>query len=83
MSDKSYIGTGRQREGSYMIEVMIDLDALLMADTFELRGKRYVKCTVAKRWKPSEKGATHNVFLPEKERQSYNDRLIDDQERQE
>jgi len=83
MSDTIYIGTGKQRSGSHSIELTLRLERILSAETFEVNGATYIKCIVAKRRVVSTYGHTHTVFVPEPDRYDRNDRLIDEQERQE
>jgi len=83
---KTYFGNGKQARGSETIEITLNVDellGLLHDNSFEVHGKCYLKAIVAKRMKPSEHGHTHTVYVQERERQSYNDRLIDEQERRE
>lgn len=80
---KTYIGNAKQRPGSEYVVITLDINAVLNAESFEVGGKTYVKCILAKRVRTDDYGNTHTVYVPEPERGSYNDRLIDEQERQE
>lgn len=83
---KTYFGNGKQDRGSETISITLNVDELLEVIAehgFEYNGNRYLKAVVGKRWRPSDHGHTHTVFVQELERQRYNDRLIDEQERRE
>jgi hypothetical protein len=86
---KTYIGKGRQREGSALIELSFDVNQLLSeavdASATSRNGRTFVKCTMARMRQPDNYGNTHTIWFEQREEASerYNNRLIDEQERRE
>lgn len=71
---KTYIGKGRQREGSAYVVMHLNIE-----------GKK-VKCILARMQRPDAYGNTHTVYIPEEEpsgSERYNNRLLDEQEARE
>ncbi|HRH68826.1 MAG TPA: hypothetical protein PLB89_04895 [Flavobacteriales bacterium] len=84
MSDKTYIGTGWQKDGSYYITIELDVNALLALAKVNKHGKSIVRATLAKRLKPSVLG-THTIYVqPERDledkEQAEHGRIADLQE---
>jgi hypothetical protein len=66
-SEKSYIGNGRQKQGSEYITLSICVDDLLMAahanSVEHSNGKSYLRVVVARK-RSNEYGKTHTVYVP-------------------
>jgi hypothetical protein len=66
-SEKSYIGNGRQKQGSEYITLSICVEDLLEAAAQEAQehsnGKSYLRVVVARK-RSNEYGKTHTVYAP-------------------
>jgi hypothetical protein len=65
-TERTYIGKGWQREGSYYIDLVLDLNALDTAPVEARDGRRTVRVRLAKLRNPG-KGGTHTLYLREQE----------------
>lgn len=61
-NEKTYIGNGRQKEGSAYIIIELDMNALLNCAREERDGRATVKAVLAKKMKPNGHG-THMLYV--------------------
>jgi len=63
MSDKIYVGNGKQVADYDMVNVNLCLSDIPKEHINEFQGKKYIKLTVAKRRVPDNYGRTHSVSV--------------------
>lgn len=65
-TEKTYIGNGRQKEGSAYLVLSLSVSNLeeMLAEHRAKGGGSYVKAIVAKRINKGKFGETHSVYLP-------------------
>jgi len=63
MSEKIYVGNGKQVKDYDMINVSLCLSDIPKEHINEFQGKKYIKLTVAKRREPDNYGRTHAVSV--------------------
>lgn len=65
MSQKTYVGNGKQKEGIDIINVSVCLSDIPKEEiyTSEKNGKKYVRLSVGSRRETDNYGNTHNVWI--------------------
>jgi hypothetical protein len=82
-TEKQYIGTGRQKDGSHYITLNLDMNEVLNASVTEHEdGRLTMKVIVAKMRRTDKYGRSHTVYvpIPEDQEDLKNQRVADLQE---
>lgn len=82
-TEKTYVGKGWQREGSYYIDLVLDMNELLNAPREERDGRHTVRVRLAKLRVPGRYG-THTLYLREERdpAEEMRGRVADQQEQE-
>lgn len=64
MSEKKYVGTGRQVDGYELVNISI-AESKVKDFWNEYNGERYLRLGVSKKREPDQYGKTHSVYIDE------------------